>query len=435
MLERVKRRGAVAVGAVSTVALILPLSTVSAGAASTSSSSSSSSSSPSSPGITSKTITVGQIDDLSQPVPGLFKAAQDGTQAYFNYINSLGGVNGRRLVLDTRDSNFNSATVSSEAKSIAGSDFAMVGGYSLLDGSEKSAIDSNKLPDVTYPLDLNLANDSLVYSPSPSTTNTTPTGAYQWAKKTFGSATNSIGVLYPNASASTIASENILDSAMQSQGLKITYKRAFAETESTFNADVLKMKNQGVKMYYDQELPGLYSANLTKESSLQGYKPVNIQGIASYVQNMGQSSGGTANGMYLVQQAALFEGEDAKSVPEVSLFDKWVQKVDPKVFSSIVPLPSLDGWASAMLFAQALKAAGSSPTRAGIMAQLDKVTSFNAGGLLPPGENPANNIPSKCFLFARLQNSKWTRTNPTPKTGFYCSGGLKPSHGWKPQTR
>ena len=175
-------------------------------------------------------------------------------------------------------------------------------------------------------------------------------------------------------------------------------------------------------MYFDQQLAGFYAANLAKESTQQGFHPVDIQGVAAYIQNMAKASGGAANGMYLEQQAALFEGEDAKAVPEVALFDKWAKKVDPNVFSTVTPLPALDGWASGMLFVNALKAAGSNPTRAAVMAQLDKVTSFDAGGLLPPGENPAKNIPSKCFLFAKLESGKWTRVSPTPKSGFVCQG-------------
>jgi branched-chain amino acid transport system substrate-binding protein len=45
-------------------------------------------------------VTVGQVDDLTAPLPGLFTGAEDGTQAYFDYVNSTGGVNGRMIRLD-----------------------------------------------------------------------------------------------------------------------------------------------------------------------------------------------------------------------------------------------------------------------------------------------------------------------------------------------
>jgi ABC-type branched-subunit amino acid transport system substrate-binding protein len=420
---RVVRGGFVAAAVMSAVT-VLPVTTAGAD-----------SSAPNAPGITKTTITVGQIDDLSQPVPGLFKAAEDGTQAYFNYINSQGGVDGRKIELDTKDSTFNSATVTSEAQAMVNSDFAMVGGFSLLDGAEKDAIDGAKMPDVTVPLALNLSTDPNLYSPIPSATNDYPTGPFLWAKKAFPNQSQHIGILFSNAAASAIVSQQLFDNAANASGLKIEYQRGFGSNESTFNADVLKMKAQGIQMYFDSQLPGFYAANLAQETAQQGFHPVDIQGIAAYIDNMAQTSGGAANGMYLDQQEALYEGEDAKAVPEVSTFDKWVLKVDPKVFSSITPLPSVEGWVSGMLFVQALKAAGANPTRASVEAQLDKVTNFDGNGLLAPGMNPAKNIPSKCFIVAQLKNGTWTRVTPTPKSGFICEGGLHPRPGWKPQTR
>jgi hypothetical protein len=138
--------------------------------------------------------------------------------------------------------------------------------------------------------------------------------------------------------------------------------------------------------------------------------------------------------MYLNLPTALYEGEDAKAVPAVAMFDKYVTAVDPKVFDSVEPLAGLYGWASAMLFVQALKAAGPNPTRAGLLAQLNKVTSFNAGGLTPTA-NPAKNLPSKCFLIAQFKNGVWTRVAPSPKSGFVCMGTLKIRSGWKPPNR
>ena len=57
-------------------------------------------------GVTSNSITLANVSLLTGPVPGLFKGAKDGTQAFFNYMNSQGGVCGRQLKLDARDDQF-----------------------------------------------------------------------------------------------------------------------------------------------------------------------------------------------------------------------------------------------------------------------------------------------------------------------------------------
>ena len=50
-------------------------------------------------GVTSNSVQIGNVSTLSL---GLFKGAQVGTQAYVDYVNSTGGVNGRKLVVEQR---------------------------------------------------------------------------------------------------------------------------------------------------------------------------------------------------------------------------------------------------------------------------------------------------------------------------------------------
>src|SRR6266513_6378075 len=50
-------------------------------------------------GITPSQVTVGNVSVLSGPIPGLFQGAPTGASAFFNYINSQGGVNGRKIAL------------------------------------------------------------------------------------------------------------------------------------------------------------------------------------------------------------------------------------------------------------------------------------------------------------------------------------------------
>ena len=109
-----------------------------------------------------------------------------------------------------------------------------------------------------------------------------------------------------------------------------------------------------------------------------------------------------------------------------------MNKADP---NANFELEALFGWASAELFVDGLRQAGSPPTRAGLEAALDKVTSFNAGGLLATGD-PAQNIPASCVVLAQVQNGQINRVAPTPKTGFLCApGALLPAPGFKPEVR
>jgi len=383
-----------------------------------------------SPGVTATTVTVGQVDDLTLPISGLFKGAEDGTQAYFDYINSRGGVNGRKIKLDAQDSLYSDGTVANDTAAQIKSDFALVGGFSLDDAAEEPLVSSAKMPVVSYPLDPGLANLPTAYSPFPNADSDVPTTIFKVLKKKFPTQIKHVGILWANATPSTALAEKAFERGAKSEGFDIVYDASFSPTQTTFLANVLTMKAKGVQMFFTQQLPDAYAATVAKEMQQQNFTPINVEEDA-YTSNLIKEGGSAVNGMYLSAGFALYLGTDG-TLPAVKLFTKWMNEADP---NANFELEALFGWASAELFVDGLKGAGSPPTRAGLEAALDKVTSFNAGGLLSTG-NPAQNIPAPCVVLAQVQNGQIVRVPPSPKTGYICSpNSLLPVPGFKPEVR
>jgi branched-chain amino acid transport system substrate-binding protein len=377
---------------------------------------------PPAPGITAKSVTVGSISDISSPVPGLFAGAKTGTEAYFAYINSQGGVNGRKLILNGMDSAFSPGTVTNETQSIAKSDFAIVGGFSLLDNAEQPIVDANKLPMVTETLNPATFNDPNVYSAVPMVNNGGIEGPYKWLKSKYPSAASALGLIGDNATASVVAVENTDRALTQSLGYKWLYSRDATFTETTFLPDIIKMKNAGVRLVFEPTVTGNLVNTIAQEMKQEDLNAILVSGTNAYEKDFAPGSAG--NGTLVEGVYALYRGEDAKAVPAVATFDKWVRKIDP---STQLDIYTLDAWINAELFVQALKAAGPNPTRAGLDAQLNKITSFNADGLMSP-QNPAQKIPGQCWLVTRYENGKWQRIAPDPASGFVCSPkGFYPS--------
>lgn len=371
----------------------------------------------SAPGITPTTVTVGQIADISEPVTGLFKSAQVGAQAYFDYINSQGGVYGRQLVLDSHDSLFQQPVTTAAANAIAKNDFAFVGNYTLLDSAVKPAVDSQSVPNIGSPIGTAMAADPYTYNPAPSTDEIADLGPFQWFKQKYPQAIKHTAILYASASPSSTETYGVLKNVFAHLGYDIVYARGFGAFETTFQADVVHMKSLGVQFFWFDG-PANYAATVAKEFALQNFSPI-IYDVAGYGSNLVTLGGSAVNGLYLPLASALFLGEDAKSTPIVATFDKWVAHVDSK---DPVASWGASAWASADLFVQALKAAGRNPTRADLVAALNKITSFNAHGLLPTS-NPAENIPSPCWLLAQVKNGVIQRVPPSPASGFICSPG------------
>jgi branched-chain amino acid transport system substrate-binding protein len=376
----------------------------------------------STPGVTASTITVGSISDISAPIAGLFEGAKVGTEAYFAMINSEGGVNGRKLELNGMDSAFSSGTVTNEAKSIAANDFAFVGGFSLLDGAEQPAVDAGKVPVITQVLSPSLYTDPNLYAAIPLVTGGEQTGPFKWLKSKYPQDIKAVGVIGSNSAATAITAEHTFHKLTDSLGYKWVYDRDASFTETSFLPDMIKMKNAGVKLLFEPSQQGAYISTMAQENKQEGLNALLFSGANSY--EAGFDPGSAGNGTLISTVTALYMGEDAKVIPAVATFDKWAKKVDPQ---TQLDLYTLYGWINAELFVQALKGAGANPTRASLDAQLDKITSYNAGGLIT-NQNPAQKIPGQCWIVAQYDNGTWKRIPPDPKSGFVCSpGGFYPS--------
>lgn len=64
----------------------------------------------------------------------MFEGAPIGVKAYFDMINAQGGVDGRKLLVDSKDDAFSGRQNMTETQEAINSNFALVGSFSLFDG-------------------------------------------------------------------------------------------------------------------------------------------------------------------------------------------------------------------------------------------------------------------------------------------------------------
>jgi hypothetical protein len=102
-------------------------------------------------GITKTQVDLANVSTLSI---GLFKGATVGAQAYADYVNSTGGINGRKLVISDSDDQFTGSVNKQATQNAINNDFAMVGNFSLEDSFGGALLKSNPgMPDVSVVLD------------------------------------------------------------------------------------------------------------------------------------------------------------------------------------------------------------------------------------------------------------------------------------------
>lgn len=401
-------------------------STTTTTAASTSSTSGGSSSIPQSAfsdhtGVSATSIKVANVSTLSL---GLFKGAQVGTQAYLDYVNSTGGVNGRKITLDNADDGFTGAGNKQATQNALQNDFSLVGNFSLEDSFGGAVLAQNPgFPDVSQVLDNATNKLPNVYSPIPLADGWASGPMNYYYNKFKADASHAGAFLADSPSASqTWAGEKYV---AQKAGFTFVSEQTYATTQTDFNQQVIAMRNAGVKIIFMDQMPSNYASSVLKALQQQNYHPQVLLGAATYSNQLVAQSGGAANvnGAYLSQNLALYLGTDQTAVPVVGTFLHWVQVASPGFSPDLF---TAYGWLSANLFVQALKNAGSNPSRGSLLQALGKVTSFNGDGFNAPSD-PATKTPPHCYLIATVTNGQFVRSPDNPPTtsstnGFRCDG-------------
>jgi branched-chain amino acid transport system substrate-binding protein len=361
-------------------------------------------------GITATSVDVGNVSTLA--IGGLFKGALVGTQAYAAYVNSTGGVNGRKIVVNSADDGYSGTGNKTATQNAVNTDAALVGGFSTFDSFGGQVLAQNPgVPNVTQVL--SPATNAL-----PNTFSAVPLeggwelGPLKYFESTFGhAAVQKVGTVIADLP-STLADWAGEKYAMQQAGYTVIYDAQYADTQTDFTQDVIAMKNAGVKVVFLDQMPESYASAFLKDLVQQNFHPKVVLGAATYSHALIDASGGAAavNGSYLDQNASLYLGEDQADIPAVATFLHWINVVSPGWRTDLF---TLYGWLSAELFTQALKNAGSDPSRGSILKALGKITSFNGGNIVTTSD-PVNRTTSNCYLIGLVTNGQWTRQDDPP---------------------
>jgi ABC-type branched-subunit amino acid transport system substrate-binding protein len=370
-------------------------------------------------GVTADTITLGLVTTLSGPVPGLFQGASIGAQAFTAYLNSQGGVFGRKLKLVVRDDQFDSGQNRAQTQDLSRQVLGFLGSFSVYDDAGIGELDKAGIPDVGYGLTDARRNAAVNFSPQPAKSGTFRTGAFLYYQKKFPDAVKHVGTIYGDVPASKAAALDAM-AAAQSVGWEFGYSRGYQPTETDFTADVVRMRQSGVKAFWTTSADAKTMARIVKAMAQQGFQPEFVAfGASGYDPALLTLAGSAAEGVYIDHQLALYQGGDAGTVPEVALLNQWLQRVKPGYTPDLF---AAYAWASGRLIQQALQAAGPQLTRKSLVAALQKIDNFDSNGLVAPA-GPASKRQPTCDMFMRVQGGKFVRIDPAGK-GYLCGGSI-----------
>ena len=348
-------------------------------------------------GITASSVAIGNVSTLTA---GLFEGALVGTEAYADYVNAQGGVNGRRLNVDSFNDDFTGSQNKQLTNAAVQQDFATVPNI-----AESLSAAANALPNT--------------FNPNP------PAGGYYLGPLAYFQKKYPSDVLHTGALIADYgAAETIWDgekAAMNHLGYKVIADPTFPTSQTNFNQNIIAMKQAGVKILFLEQMPQNYASAVIQALNQQSFHPVVVLGTSTYSEELVPNSGGAAaiDGAYLEQPTSLFLGEDAGKIPAVNTFLTWVHKASPGFKADYY---TLAGWLSAELFVQALREAGTHPSRGSVLQALRGITSFSGNYLIGTG-NPSAKKPTNCYILAQIENGKFQRLDDPPVNG--------PTHGYR----
>ncbi len=356
-------------------------------------------------GVTDDAITITSVSDSGGQVGGLNKGIDDSANAFVEWCNDQGGINGRQIKLEMRNAElFNYNSVVSAA---CEDSFALVGGIAVFDDAGAQIQVDCGLPNVPAAAVSSLQSGAdLTWQVLPSPPNQLTLGMATELKKMYPDVIESAGMISADiASVDYIAVR--MKEAMTSIGYKFVYEAKQNIGESNWPPFVLDMKNKGVK-YLTAESTWEEVVNLQGAMAQQGFSP-EVTGLEAnfYQLQYPPKADGNAEGTYV--QLTTWPFDEVADNPAMADYLDALEKANGDVEPEML---GVQGWSAWLMWATAAKSLGSDLTRAGLADALDQITSWDGGGLHGTS-NPAANEAAPCFILMQVQGDGFVRVFPT----------------------
>ena len=370
-------------------------------------------------GVTATTISLGNIVTKTGSFgPNQFTSFYYGAAAYFDYINSQGGINGRKVIFNTCDDGGSSSGNNNCAHNLAGDGtngvFAFVANDCLVcDGlkyvSEKGipsvgglAIDfsdyanqhSWRYSGQMYPQNGQIGYKGNLYE---------GTQMFRYFKLKFH-VTKAAVVYYDSSAQSKEAGQSFVK-ALRKEGIT-TYEYGENVALPQWDSDVIDMKNKGVQAVFDSiDVSG--NQNLCKAIDSNNYVPkAKVSTISTWSQEVGTTFSYPCRTYIYSSDIPGSLGYDQTSNPEIAKFRAAMKKYFPTRENEMYQW-NVDGWASAMWFADAAKSCGADLTRKCLEAYLNRPQPYSAHGIWYPRNNQKYNFETKKTLDQCISIAHW----------------------------
>ncbi|MCW2767743.1 MAG: ABC-type branched-chain amino acid transport system periplasmic component-like protein [Nocardioides sp.] len=368
-------------------------------------------------GVTDASIAIGYGDDKGfTGSPGLNEELGDAMDAMIEWCNSLGGINGRKIVGHRYDAALlNSAQVIKEA---CAQDFMLVGeGFAGDENMEADRIACKLVSVPGFQLSPNAAMGPMQYMGLPFPVDRFNPATLELALQTYPEFAQGYDWISHDSPFVQLA-QGKLTSAIASLGGKagdcgVEIKSAGGDN---YRALVQKYKECGVTALWDNATPTPPGYALLDAMKVEGFKPTIMTETTWYLDQVTEAnSDGLTEGINVTMQFQPFENADL--VPAVADYLSVVNATGGKIGTL-----GMQATSSFLLWATAAKECGADLTRQCMVDHLSKVTEWTGGGLHAPS-SPGGNLPPSCGLIMKVEGDHYVQVAPEERGKFYCADG------------
>jgi branched-chain amino acid transport system substrate-binding protein len=376
------------------------------------------------PGVSATQIRVGGVASVTNPLGGNYGGSFQGVQAYFNMINSEGGIYGRQLVLAEKLDDQLSQNQSDVQQLITQDNvFAVMPVAVLLFSGATSLVNAN-MPTFGWTINdewqgtkadpkLNMFGDSGSYLGI-----TDPSPVLPWlAQYTHR---HKIGVLAYSVAQSAECATGIKNS-FDKYGALGNAQVVFTDKSLNFGVtsvapQVSRMKAAGVDLVATcMDTNGVVT--LAKEMKKQQLDAIQYLPDA-YDHKFIAAYGDLFQNSVVRTDFTQFELPANEQPTGLKQYLTWIGK------ENVTPSEdSMNGWLNADLFVSGLKAAGPNFSRQAVMDAINKMTHYTAHGLLAGVNWTLAHTQSDgtfCQFFSTIENSKYVTTFSKSGKPFIC---------------
>lgn len=328
--------------------------------------------SASAPGITADTITFGMVTPLSGPQSALGLDGRAGAEAFIASVNAKGGINGRKLALQVQDDQYQPQQSVAAAKYFRSNPvFAIWGNTGTATTLAALPIyEAAQLP-VLFPEAFTTKLDAWKWSfrvsdsfgPSYKTLSDSLANHYTSGAK--------FGFLYQNDGTSVESLTGF------KQGKTHVYsEQPFERTATSYTTQLQSLRSAGVT---DVQFIGnpAQIAVVLKEADQMGFHPQwwGSTGVTS--PDTVKLAGALAEGINTISFIASPDDPGQGAAAFRSAMSQYASGSNPSGFA-------LNSWVGGLLIVDALKRAGTNPTRASFISAMESTKNLDTGGLTPP---------------------------------------------------